>query len=418
VLGLILPAVALVALGSVLALAEASLSRVTRVRALMLQARGLRHADALVRIESDPTPHLNAVYLAVMFAQNGSAILVALAAERAHGEAGVTIASVLFTFLYFVLVEALSKSWGVLRSDRVALALAPFVLVLARVLRLPTAVLVGLARLVLPRGERHPAYEHDIRSLADVGHEAGAIEAMEREMIHSIFRFTDTIVREVMTPRPDVTALPASASVEEAAEAFVKSGYSRMPVHEGRLDDAVGLLHAKDVLRAARLPEPPSTVRPLVQPLRHVPESRPVSALLQEMRRERFHMALVVDEFGAVSGLVTLEDLLEEIVGEIEEEHDREEPPIVPEGPGRWRVAGGCAVARLNETIGARFPAERWDTVGGLLMGTLGRPPKQGDTADLLDHRLTARRVQGRRATQVEVVLLDGVGREASSEPA
>lgn len=398
---------ALVVLGSVLALAEASLGRVSRVRALVLQAEGRAHADALVRIESDPAPHFNSIYLAVMLAQNGSAVLVALVAERAWGDLGVTVASVAFTLAYFVVVEAMSKTWGVLRSEPVALSLAPFVIILARTLKAPTRLLVGIARRILPRGEAAPPYESDIRSLADLGHEEGAIHAIERRLIHSIFRLTDTIAREIMTPRPDITALPAAATLDEAAAAFVSSGYSRLPVHGGRLDDTVGVVHAKDVLRAMRLDAPPPTVRELIQPIRVVPESKPVPAILQEMQRERFHMALVVDEFGSVAGLLTLEDVLEEIVGEIEDEHDREEPAIVEDRPAKWRVAAGCAVARLNEAIGAQFPSERWDTVGGLLMGTLGRPARPGDSVDLLGYRLRAERVQGRRVTQVQVTRLD-----------
>jgi CBS domain containing-hemolysin-like protein len=407
---MILAAGLLVVLGSLLALAEASLSRVTRVRALMLQAEGRRHADQLVRIESDPTPHLNAVYLAVMFAQNGSAVLVALAAERATGELGVTIASVLFTLLYFVVVEAMSKSWGVLHSERVALALSPSVLVLARVLYLPTRLLVGLARWILPLREAKPRYEADIRSLADIGHGEGAIEELEREMIHSIFRLTDTIVREVQTPRPDIVSLPASATLDEAAQVLISSGYSRLPVVRGRLDDAVGFVHAKDVLRASHLPEPPATVGELTQPIRFVPESRPVAELLQEMRRERFHLALAVDEYGTVTGLVTLEDILEEIVGEIEDEHDLEEPALREERPGLWHVHAGFPVLRLNEALGSAFSAESWDTVGGLLLARLGRIPRSGDAAELQGYRLTAERVHGRRITGVRVERLEDPG--------
>jgi len=401
---MVVAAALLVVLGSVLALAEASLSRMSRVRALILEADGRRHASALVKIENEPTRHLNAVYLSVMFAQNGSAVLVALAAERAYSSLGVTVASILFTFLYFVVVEAMSKTFGVLRAESVALALAPSVLVLSRMLHIPTSLLVGLARLVLPHHQGDPLYEHDIRSLADIGHEEGAIETMEREMIHSIFRLTDTFVREVMTPRPDIMSIATSASLEQAADAFVSSGYSRMPVHKGRLDEPVGILHAKDILRASRLPGESLKIADLVQPLRFVAESRAVPELLKEMQRERFHMALAVDEFGGVAGLVTLEDLLEEIVGEIEDEHDSEDPPLLEVEPGRWKVHAGHSVQRLNETIGSEFPSERWDTVGGLMLGILGRPPKAGDIVELLGYRLTASRVHGRRVERVLVV--------------
>ncbi|MGE0193461.1 MAG: hemolysin family protein [Planctomycetota bacterium] len=400
--------VVLVALGSVLALAEASLSRVSRVRALALQVEGRRHAAALVEIETDPAPHFNAIYLAVMLAQNGSAILVALLATEAWGDAGVVVASVLFTLGYFVVVEALSKTVGILHSDAVALALAPFVLGLARLLWLPTKLLVGLAGLLLPRSDRESVSHEDIRSLADVGAEEGVLRATERAMIHSILKFGDTLVREVATPRPDITALPVGASLETAVDVFLKSGCSRIPVHAGHLDETLGFVHAKDVLRVARDPGT-TTLRELLQPIRFVPESRPVAELFRDMQREHAHMAMVVDEFGSVSGLVTLEDLLEEIVGEIEDEHDREEPPVVEVGPGRWRVDAGLSVERMNDLVGATFPKAGWDTVGGLLMGTLGHPPTRGDAVELLGHRMSAERVKGRR---VHTVLVERLAAE------
>lgn len=394
--------VALVALGSVLALAEASLSRVSRVRALALQGEGRRHAAALVKVETDPAPHLNAIYLSVMIAQNGSAVLVAVLTARVWGDTGVTVASLLFTLLYFVLVEALSKTVAILHSDSVALALAPFVLVLSRVLWLPTKLLVGLAALLLPRADRASVSHDDLRSLADVGQAEGVIHASERQMIHSILKFGDTLVREVATPRPDITALAVSATLEEALDAFMKSGYSRIPVYAGRLDETLGFVHAKDVLRVARDPGS-TTLRDLLQPIRFVPESRSVAHLFREMQRERVHMAMVVDEFGSVAGLVTLEDLLEEIVGEIEDEHDQEEPAMVEVEPGQWRVHARLSVERLNELVGVEFPRTGWDTVGGLLMGMLGRPPAAGDYVEVLGHRVSAERVKGRRVHTVLV---------------
>jgi CBS domain containing-hemolysin-like protein len=315
----------------------------------------------------------------------------------------VTIASVAFTLFYFVTVEALSKTLGVLHSDRVALVLAPFVIIVARTLWLPTKALTEIAYLLLPRRPSESVSEEDIRSMTDVSHEEGMIETSERKMIHSIFRFGDTLVGEVLTPRPDIMAISARFSLDEALEAFVQSGFSRLPVHEGRLDDTIGAVHVKDVLRASRLPSPPATVRELIQPIRFVPETRRVAELLEDMQRDRFHLALVVDEHGAVIGLVTLEDLLEEIVGEIEDEHDEEEPPVVEIAPGRWRVAGRLPVSRLNETVGVEFPSRDWTTVAGLLMATLGRPPRPGDAVEIQGYRLSAEHVHGRRILRILV---------------
>ncbi|MEX2102261.1 MAG: DUF21 domain-containing protein, partial [Actinomycetota bacterium] len=186
--------VALIVFGTVLALAESSLTRMTRVRALALVEEGRRNAPILERIESDPPRYLNSIYLTVMLVQNGSAILVAILAEDSFGGLGVTILSLLFTLLYFVIVEAMSKTYGVLHSDRVALALAPIVWFLGRVLALPTRALIGMANVLLPgRGLKQGPFvsEEEIRSMAEVGSEEGSIEEGEKELIHSIFEFGD-----------------------------------------------------------------------------------------------------------------------------------------------------------------------------------------------------------------------------------
>jgi CBS domain containing-hemolysin-like protein len=237
----------LVMFGSVLAMAESSLTRMSRVRALALAEDGRRNADLLVRLETDPPRYLNSVYLAVMFVQNGSAILVALLSERTWGDTWVTLASLVFTLLYFVLVEAMSKTFGIQNSDRVALFLTPVVFFLGRLLQYPTRLLIGLANWLLPgKGLREGPFvsEGDIRSMAEVGHEEGSIEEDEKELIHSIFEFGDTIVREVMVPRPDVIAIEDTFSLRDVQELVLEHGYSRIPVFHEDLDDVEGVVFA------------------------------------------------------------------------------------------------------------------------------------------------------------------------------
>ena len=225
----------------------------TRVRAAALKEGGRRNAALLEAIELDPAPYLNSIYLAVMLAQNGSAILVALLASWYFDDVGITLASVGFTLAYFIVVEAMSKTFGILHSDRAALALAPIVWVLGRILAWPTRVLIGIANVLLPgKGLKQGPFvsQQDIRSMAEVGHEEGVIEETEKEMIHSIFAFGDTLVREVMVPRPDVAAVEADRTVEGAMEVVLKNQFSRLPVYRGDLDHCVGILHEKDLLGA------------------------------------------------------------------------------------------------------------------------------------------------------------------------
>ena len=403
---LIFLVVILVAFGSLLAMAEASLTRMTRVRALALEEDGRRNAATLVRIESEPPQYLNAIYLAVMLAQNGSAILVAILAERQLGNIWITIISVLFTLAYFVVVEAMSKTFAILHSDRVALALAPLVYWLSRILRFPTRLLIGLANALLPgRGLRQGPFvsEEEIRQMAEAGSEEGAIEEGEKELIHSIFEFGDTVVREVMTPEPDVVAIDANRSLDEVLDLVLRHGYSRIPVYRGERGEIVGIVYAKDVLRDVHAGRSDRTVGDVARKAFFVPESKKVAELLRDMQRDKFHLALVVDEYGGLAGLVTLEDLLEEIVGEIVDEYDREEPNVEPAGDGRFRVNARLPVDELNELVQVDLPNEEWDTVGGLMMGILGRLPTQGESVEFEGLRFTAERVQGRRIAKVLV---------------
>jgi putative hemolysin len=408
-------AVVLVLFGSVLAAAEASLTRTSRIRALALEEDKRRNAETLVKIESDPPRYLNAVYLAVMFVQNGSAILVAILAENdfGPGDGGgpwVGIVSFVFTILYFVVVEAMAKTFAVLHTDRVALTLAPVVWFLGRVLELPTRFLIGLANVLLPgKGLKQGPFvsEEEIRSMAEVGSEEGSIDEGEKELIHSIFEFGDTIAREVMVPRPDIVAIEDDKTLRDVQALVLQHGYSRIPVYHESLDDdddgrgVRGVVFAKDVLKALHQGRQDMPLSEIVRPARYVPESKKVADLLKEMQQEKFHQALVYDEHGSVTGIVSLEDLLEELVGEIADEYDREEPEVLELGDGMYRVSGKASIDDVNELLGADLPDEEWDTVAGLMLDLLGRMPEVGEEVTFRGLNLRADKVQGRRIASV-----------------
>jgi CBS domain containing-hemolysin-like protein len=413
---LIAVVVLLVLLGSVLAMAEASVSRMSRVRAMALREDGRRNAPLLERIEEQPARYLNSIYLAVMFCQNGSAIMVAIITERYTNNLGVTLISVGFTLVYFVVVEAMSKTYAILHSDRVALALAPLVVFLARILSAPTRLLIGLANVLLPgRGLKQGPFvsEEEIRSMADVGHEEGAIEEGEKELIHSIFEFGDTVVREVMIPRPDMIAVEAGTKLKDVLTLMLKHGFSRMPIYEKSMDNIVGLVYAKDVMRRlhnGRRTRKELIVEEIARPAMFVPESKKIAELLREMQRNKTHMAVVVDEYGDIAGLVTMEDLLEEIVGEIADEYDRGESLVEPVDDNTLRVDGKLPIDELEELVGADLPDEEWDTVGGLLAGVLGRLPKRGDEVTVGGVTFRVEKVKGRRIAKVLVTQPSKVG--------
>ena len=398
----------LVFVGSILAISEASLTRITRVRAITLKEEARRNAELLEKIEADLPRYLNSVYFSVMLVQNGSAILVALLAERtfAGDDDGwwIALVSAVFTLAYFVFVEAMSKTFGVMQSDRAALLVSPVVYALGKALALPTRLLIGLANLLLPgKGLKEgPFVEDEIRSMAALAREEGVIEKQEADLIHSVFDFGDRLVREVMVPRPDMVAAPEEGGVRRILDLMLKHGYSRIPVYRGGIDEIVGVVYAKDLLRhlhAGKEVRLSSTMRvPLF-----VPETNRAARLLREMQSRKVHIAIVTDEYGSTAGMVTIEDLLEELVGDIADEYDHEEPELEKIDENHYRVSGRMPIEDLNQLMQVEMPHEEWTTVAGLVYGLLGAVPGQGAMATYDNILFVVETVQGRRITKVLV---------------
>jgi CBS domain containing-hemolysin-like protein len=225
----------------------------------------------------------------------------------------------------------------------------------------------------------------------------------ERELISSIIEFGDTIVREVMVPRTDMVTLPATASTDDAVDLVLEAGRSRIPLTGENIDDIVGLLYARDLLTLYDQAAPPRPAKDLAHDAYFVPETKAISELLREMQAKQKHLAIVVDEFGGTAGVVSIEDLLEEIVGEIVDEYDEEETMVVPLGEAAYLVDARLDVDDLADTLDVRFPEEEWDTVGGLVLGLAGRVPAVGESFEYGDVVLTAEEVQGRRVSRVRV---------------
>ncbi len=234
----------------------------------------------------------------------------------------------------------------------------------------------------------------------------------EMELISSVLQFSDTLVREVMVPRPDMVTVSRDATISELLEVVAEHGFSRLPVVGEDIDDVVGMVIVKDLLPGMGNGPEAKTVADVMRPIDYVPETKRVSDLLREMQASKAHMAVVVDEYGGTAGLVTIEDLLEELVGEIVDEYDEEEPLIVPEGDGVWRVDARFGVEELSEQVGAELPDQDWDTVAGLVLGLAGRVPREGERFDVDGISLVVTKVQGRRVSEV---LVEKVGSEGSA---
>ena len=398
-----------------LALAETSLVRTSRVKAMSLEDDGRRGARQLARLVEHPEVFLNPVLLLVLVCQLVSATLVGIVADHWFGALGVVVAAVFEVIVIFVFAEALPKNWAVHNPEHAALRAAPVVAAVVRFppLRVVSNALIGLANLLVgTRGRKASVSESELLAMADVAVEDEVIETEERALIHSIIEFGDTIVREVMRPRPDMVTVDESRPVSEVLGAAMGAGYSRLPVHEGNVDDIVGIAYAKDLIRAERDGHGSEPVRRYIRPPHFVPETKRVARLMREMQERKFHQAIVVDEYGGTAGLVTLEDLIEELVGEIVDEYDVEEPPVESLGEHEMSVSARLAVDELNELFDAALPEGDWDTVGGLLYNAFGRVPAQGESVDVDGLHLVAERVQGNRIGRVRVTRASGSSTE------
>ena len=401
----------LLAGSGVLAMAETSLVRMSKIKAKALVDEKRRGARQLARLVENPANFLNPILLLVLICQLVSATLVGIVAEHLFGPWGVLLGIVFEVVVIFVFFEAVPKNWAVLHSDRAALLSAPIVSALTRFppIRWLSMLLIGLANRIIGVTDDDEDRPHsfitdsELKAMADVAHEENVIEKEERTFIHSIIDFGDTVAREVMTPRPDMVTVEADATIRNALETALSAGYSRIPVEADGIDDIIGIAYAKDMVRDERAGKSGQDVRASMRPAKFVPESKDASELLREMQEEKFHMAIVVDEYGGTAGLITLEDLLEELVGDIVDEFDTEEPTIERLDDGSVTVPAGYSVDDAGELLGADLPHGPWDTVGGLMLDIVGRVPAAGDSVEADGFRLTALDVRGRRIGRVRI---------------
>jgi CBS domain containing-hemolysin-like protein len=390
----------------VLAMAEMAFARMNRIRAMALEEEGRKGAARLARLLEHPERTINSLLLLVLVSQLTTASLLGILLERQFGAMGVIIGLVLQIVLFFVIGEAAPKTYAIQHTDRAALALSGFLWAVTNFapLRLVSRALINAANVLLPgKGIKDGPFvtEEDLRAMADVAADEEVIEREERRLIHSIFEFGDTVVREAMLPRPDMVAIEAEATIEEAMARAIENGFSRIPVFEDTTDNIVGLVYLKDLVGLARAGRGKEPVRTSLRPAVFVPEQKRVAELLREMQSKQFHMAIVVDEHGGTAGLVTLEDLLEEIVGEITDEYDVAEPGVEHLPGGALRVPGKLPIDDLSEELDMELPDTEWDTVGGLVFNLLGHVPEPGEAVKFEGLELKTERVQGRRIVSV-----------------
>jgi putative hemolysin len=404
--------VVLIAITGFLALSETAITRMSRIQAHSLSEEGVPRAKTLLRLVEHTERVLPVVLFALELCTLVAATLVGVVAEHVFGAIGVVIATAFEVVVIFVVAELAPKTWAVQHSERAALLAAPVVRFLYGLppLRWITKALIAVANGLLPgKGMSEGPYTSDemIRAVADTAADEDVIENDERTLIHSIIDFGDTVVRDVMVPRPDMVSVESRARIIDVVDIAIAAGYSRIPAFAQGIDDIVGVVYVKDLLRAEREGRADDPVSVVMREAQFTPESKRVSELMREMQVSKHHMALVVDEFGGTAGLVTLEDLIEELVGDISDEYDVDEADAEQLADGTHVVNARMPVSEVNELIGYEaLPEGDWDTVGGLVYSELGHVPTEGEEVVVAGHRLVAKGVLGRRIGKVGITQL------------
>jgi CBS domain containing-hemolysin-like protein len=409
--GLVLAAVLLLS-AAALGVAETSLAHVSRLRVEEMVREGRRGATRLERVVADAATNLNVLLLARTVAEMLATTFVAVVCERRLGELwqAVVIAGVGMALVHYVIVGVGARTVGRQRSDRLALLASGVVLALGTATAVLTRLLISIGSALVPgKVARDSGFtsEAELRDMVDLAEERQVIERSEREMIHSVFELGETLAREVMVPRTDMVWIERGKTVRQAFSLALRSGFSRIPVVGDNEDDIVGVVYLKDMARRAYDGDGHTSdrVEDAMRPAYFIPDSKPVDELLREMQVKQVHVAIVIDEYGGTAGLVTIEDILEEIVGEIADEYDRETPRLEELDDGAVRVSVRLPIDDLEERFDVKFELEDVETVGGLLAAELGRVPIAGASVDAHGLHFVAEAAKGRR-NQVGTVLI------------
>jgi putative hemolysin len=394
-----------------LSLAEMSLSRITKQKAQALVDQNAKSAKLILKLAAEPTRWVNPLLLTVNIFQTVQATLTGLVAGRLFGAAGVLIGVTLNVIIFFVLAEAVPKTYGLLHPVRGATVTArPVSAIVSFVpLQIMSRGLIKLTNLIVGgQGLATGPFitEQEFLGIVEAVAQDSVIEHEERELIESVIEFGDTVVREVMIRRPDIVSIKDDLSVSNALDIVVDSQLSRLPVlraDDDDQDDLVGAVFAKDLIAAERNGRGGESIKNFLHVVQIVPETKLVSDLMREMQADKFHLAMVADEYGLLAGLVTLEDCLEELVGEIGDEHDDDDISIQRQPNGEFLVAGVTTIGKLNEVLESQISDDEYDTVGGLVFGVLGHVPELGEFMVEQQWTFRVEQLDGRRIHTVRI---------------
>lgn len=389
-----------------LSAAETALLTSSRITARRLVEEETPGSERLLELMENQSRFLPSILLLVLLVDVAAAANATFLALK-YLPYGAAIATAAVTLMLFIYGEMIPKTFVVNNPEKAALRVATPVSILTRVLYPLAYLFIKISNFFITvlggktRREGPFLSEDEIKTMVSVGEEEGVIEEEERKLIHSIFEFGDTVVREVMVPRIDMKCVEAKSRPEDVLAVIMKEGHSRIPVYEETIDNMIGIVYARDLLMWLTKDKPELALKELIRPRYIVPETKKVNELLRELQQRRQHMAIVVDEYGQTAGLVTIEDLLEEIVGEIFDEYDIEESMVDVIGDNSYRLDARMSLDDLKELIDVKLPEVEVDTVGGLLINLAGRVPVEGEQMDFENFVFTVEAIKNNRISKV-----------------
>lgn len=387
---------------------ETALLSLDKLRIKYLVQKKRRGAERLEAILDQPDRLLGGILVGNNLVNIAASVFATTFFVEQYGERGELLTILILTPFLLIFSEIFPKTYAAQYPEKVSFLVLPPIRLILWLLTPVVWVVTGIPRVFtrLVRGEevRPIISEDEIRSIISVGEQTGVVAKEQRRMLHGVFELSETRVRDVMIPRPEVVGVDVAAPFDEVLRLVRESQHSRFPVYEGSLDNIVGVIHSKDILGYVGRPEG-FDLRTILRPPYFVPESKRIGTLLQSFRKKRIHLAMVVDEYGGVEGIVTLEDIVEEIVGEIRDEYDEEEVLFRELGPRRFLVDGSASLRTVNRRFGLDLSEEHANTLAGFLLRQLGSIPQPGDSCRFDGTLFVVRKVVDRRVEEIEMVL-------------
>ena len=404
----IIALLALLSMSAFFSLSETALISSNKLRIRKLGEEGMESALVVQRLMEHPNRLLATILVGNNIVNISAAAIATSLAINFFGSKGVGIAIGVFTFVILVFGEITPKSLAFQKAERISLLVAKPLDFLVNILYPLVRALTFITKIILkPFGgdvKRLSPYvtEEEIKMLVEVGEREGTIEKREMEMIHSIFEFTDKVAREAMIPRVDMDCVDVNLDLNKALNIVLRTRHRRMPVYEGSIDNIIGIVNAHDLLHYLK-EQKGANLRDIARSAYYVPETKKLGELFREMQEKKTQIAIVVDEYGGTAGLITLENLLEEIVGEILDEYDAEEPPIEILDEHRVLVDAKTSIKELNEAVGLNLPEEDFETIGGLVFNKFGRIPSAGEKIRIKNITIAVEKMRGRRISKLKI---------------